>query len=216
MSFLGHHWESILPYQKLIGSLHHLILEQNWVPQDLLHKVLVFQFAQGGANSRWRGRMWAHLVSDQDLQELHAFAQRIGLKRSWFQRESYPHYDITAVKRDKAIAMGAREATPQELIAACHTLKAEQDAGDLEGDGAMPVKALTLWRPWPTVILLGPKRVENRPRRWTLPPGGLLLAIHSGRTWDDEGERAIREEFPRSRRPQQVSTAARVRHRDIF
>lgn len=63
-------------------------------------------------------------------------------------------------------------------------------------DGAMPVKALTLWRPWPTVILLGPKRVENRPLRWTLPDGGLLLAIHSGRTWDDEGERAIREEWP--------------------
>lgn len=36
-----------------------------------------------------------HLVGDK-LQELHAFAQLVGLKRQWFQdHPHHPHYDIT-------------------------------------------------------------------------------------------------------------------------
>ncbi len=37
-----------------------------------------------------------HLVGDE-LQELHQFAQSVGLKREWFQEEQpdHPHYDIT-------------------------------------------------------------------------------------------------------------------------
>ena len=36
-----------------------------------------------------------HLVGD-NLQELHIFAQSVGLKREWFQEHSHhPHYDIT-------------------------------------------------------------------------------------------------------------------------
>jgi len=36
-----------------------------------------------------------HLVGD-NLQELHIFAQSVGLKRQWFQEHSHhPHYDIT-------------------------------------------------------------------------------------------------------------------------
>ncbi|WP_122711357.1 DUF4031 domain-containing protein, partial [Pseudomonas viridiflava] len=41
---------------------------------------------------RWRGREWCHLVADS-LDELHAFAARLGLRRSWFQSKTYyPHY----------------------------------------------------------------------------------------------------------------------------
>lgn len=42
-----------------------------------------------------------HLVGS-DLNELHLFAQRIGLKRSWFQAHSqHPHYDITSERLRK-------------------------------------------------------------------------------------------------------------------
>jgi hypothetical protein len=41
-----------------------------------------------------------HLISDHDIEELHAFARKIGLKKEWFQDKRnkdfyYPHYDLT-------------------------------------------------------------------------------------------------------------------------
>jgi hypothetical protein len=41
----------------------------------------------------WRGKMWAHLLADS-LDELHAFAGKLGLQRAWFQappQTRYPH-----------------------------------------------------------------------------------------------------------------------------
>jgi hypothetical protein len=57
----------------------------------------------------WRGRMWAHLFST-DLDELHAFAARLGLSRSWFQeppKASWPHYDVVEGRRMQALRLGA-------------------------------------------------------------------------------------------------------------
>lgn len=54
------------------------------------------------------GRMkMSHLIADT-LPELHEFAQRLGLKRSWFQRD---HYDISMSVRVRAITLGAKEIT---------------------------------------------------------------------------------------------------------
>jgi len=39
----------------------------------------------------------AHLVADT-LDELHAAAQRLGLKRAWFQGGNMPHYDLMGSK----------------------------------------------------------------------------------------------------------------------
>lgn len=57
--------------------------------------------------------MWTgggHMQADS-LEELHAFADRLGLKRSWFQTKSgrpeHDHYDLTRGKRQQAIKMGA-------------------------------------------------------------------------------------------------------------
>lgn len=48
-----------------------------------------------------------HLTADT-LEELHALAKRIGLRREWFQaRSCVPHYDLTASKREAALAAGA-------------------------------------------------------------------------------------------------------------
>jgi hypothetical protein len=52
-----------------------------------------------------------HLFTDsKDLDELHDFADRLGLKRSWFQsRKIVPHYDLTKNKRLQALRLGAKE-----------------------------------------------------------------------------------------------------------
>lgn len=63
---------------------------------------------------RWRGRRWAHLVSDSSYDELHAFAEALGLRRAWFQGD---HYDIPTEVRDRAIALGAQPVESLELVA---------------------------------------------------------------------------------------------------
>jgi len=52
-----------------------------------------------------------HMFTDsQDLEELHALAERIGLKRAWFQQSARaPHYDLTASRRSQAVLLGAVE-----------------------------------------------------------------------------------------------------------
>lgn len=47
-----------------------------------------------------------HLMADS-VEELHAFAARLGLRRSWFQPRSRPHYDLTPAKRERALHLGA-------------------------------------------------------------------------------------------------------------
>jgi hypothetical protein len=55
----------------------------------------------------WRGQRWAHLMADT-LDELHAFAARLGMPRHAFQNKtSGAHYDINAAMREQAIALGA-------------------------------------------------------------------------------------------------------------
>lgn len=54
---------------------------------------------------------WSHLTADT-IGELHRFAVRIGLRRSWFQDDGvHPHYDLTAGKRWQAIRAGAQQIT---------------------------------------------------------------------------------------------------------
>jgi Protein of unknown function (DUF4031) len=56
---------------------------------------------------RWRGRRWAHLMADE-LDDLHAFAKRLGLPRRAFQdKRSGAHYDIDSALRERALALGA-------------------------------------------------------------------------------------------------------------
>lgn len=50
-----------------------------------------------------------HMFTDSlDLEELHAFAQQLGMKRAWFQPHKVaPHYDLTERRRNDALARGA-------------------------------------------------------------------------------------------------------------
>jgi hypothetical protein len=62
------------------------------------------------------GRGWFHLTAD-GLDELHAFAARIGLPTRAFHRGArYPHYDVTAAQRLSAIRSGARAVSPREVV----------------------------------------------------------------------------------------------------
>jgi hypothetical protein len=61
----------------------------------------------------WRGRRWAHLVSDASYEELHAMAARLGIERRWFQGD---HYDVPEDHRTRAVALGAVPVTSRELI----------------------------------------------------------------------------------------------------
>ena len=55
----------------------------------------------------WRGQRWAHLMADT-LDELHAFAARLGLRREKFQdKTSGAHYDVPAPLREEALRLGA-------------------------------------------------------------------------------------------------------------
>ena len=62
----------------------------------------------------WRGRRWAHLVSDVSYDELHGFAERLGVPRGAFQGD---HYDVPTELRERAVALGAEPVPARELLA---------------------------------------------------------------------------------------------------
>jgi hypothetical protein len=66
---------------------------------------------------RWRGRRWAHLASDTHYDELHAFAERLGMRREWFQGD---HYDLPDDRWDEAVALGATPISSRELVRRLH------------------------------------------------------------------------------------------------
>lgn len=59
------------------------------------------------------GRLWAHLISDVDLDELHAFARRNGLP---FRSFDLDHYDVPEEARNRLIAAGAEPVGGKELV----------------------------------------------------------------------------------------------------
>ncbi len=61
----------------------------------------------------WRGRKWAHLVSDESYDELHEFAARLEIPRRAFQGD---HYDIPEDVRDRAIELGAQAVDARDLV----------------------------------------------------------------------------------------------------
>ncbi len=66
--------------------------------------------------AKWRYPESCHMWADS-LDELHAFAARLGLKRAWFQNNpKLPHYDLTAARRARAINLGAEQASLMDYI----------------------------------------------------------------------------------------------------
>jgi hypothetical protein len=70
------------------------------------------------------GTLWCHMASDTSLEELHAMAEKIGMRRSWFQDSpGHPHYDLTPHRRAAALAAGATEADRATIIGAWRRLR---------------------------------------------------------------------------------------------
>jgi Protein of unknown function (DUF4031) len=68
----------------------------------------------GSATFRWRRS--CHMYADT-LDELHTMAERIGMKRSWFQNKTkLPHYDLVPSRRAAAVKLGAIEHSRSEMV----------------------------------------------------------------------------------------------------
>ena len=66
-------------------------------------------------NPQWpaHGRLWAHLVSDSDLAELHAFARAHGIPSRAFDID---HYDVPDESHARLVAGGALHVDGRELV----------------------------------------------------------------------------------------------------
>lgn len=148
---------------------------------------------------------WCHMATDGHLQELHAMAARLGLKRAWFQNKpSHPHYDLVPSKRVLALQLGAQAVDTMEMIRRCFPRpNGEQRGIDPCLSAATPekgapcmhergtavllaallqrdtVKALSMTDPWGSLVALGAKRIETR--SWPTAHRGPL-AIHIAKT----------------------------------
>ena len=59
------------------------------------------------------GRLWAHLVSDESLDELHAFAKRHGVPARAFDLD---HYDVPEDMVPRLVAGGAKHVDGKVLV----------------------------------------------------------------------------------------------------
>ena len=70
---------------------------------------------------KWAGG--GHMIADT-LEELHEMADKIGLKREWFQdKPGFPHYDVQHRKRAQAIELGAQSVTMREIVQISSSLR---------------------------------------------------------------------------------------------
>ncbi|MGW6139975.1 DUF4031 domain-containing protein [Streptomyces sp. NPDC055144] len=59
------------------------------------------------------GRMWSHVVSDVSFDELHLFAERLGVPPRAFERD---HYDLPSHRYEDAVRAGAVKVGSKELV----------------------------------------------------------------------------------------------------
>ncbi|MFB7710693.1 DUF4031 domain-containing protein [Streptomyces sp. NPDC056105] len=59
------------------------------------------------------GRMWSHVVSDVSFDELHLFAERLGVPPRAFERD---HYDLPSHRYEDAVRAGAVRVGSKELV----------------------------------------------------------------------------------------------------
>lgn len=64
-------------------------------------------------HGRSAGRNWAHLISNVSYQELHVFAEMLGVPRRGFDRD---HYDLPAAFVPVARWLGARRVRSRDIV----------------------------------------------------------------------------------------------------
>lgn len=110
---------------------------------------------------RWpaHGTLWAHLVSDTDLAELHAFAARCGLPRRAFDLD---HYDVPAERHAEVVAAGAQPVEGHELIRRLRASGLRVRAAD------RPLRTALALR-WADLLPAHPELGEDLTARWSEP-----------------------------------------------
>lgn len=71
---------------------------------------------------RGRSTRSCHMIADSES-ELHAMARAIGMRRAWFQPRSFPHYDLTPDRRQKAVCRGAVELGRADFVGKMRELR---------------------------------------------------------------------------------------------
>lgn len=59
------------------------------------------------------GRLWSHLASDESFEELHRFAEQLGIPARGFDRD---HYDIPADRYEAVVEAGAVPVSSREMV----------------------------------------------------------------------------------------------------
>jgi len=68
------------------------------------------------ASIMWRGKARHHMTAD-NVDELHAFAVQVGIRRCWFHNKpGRPHYDVTDGQRTAALNAGAVSVSTRQLL----------------------------------------------------------------------------------------------------
>jgi hypothetical protein len=81
----------------------------------MLYVDSLFETIPRTSQAKRYGTSWCHLITDGEIEELHLFAESIGLKREYFQKSIVPHYDLTPGRRIQAVKKGAIEKPTREL-----------------------------------------------------------------------------------------------------
>lgn len=115
----------------------------------------------------WRGLRWAHLVSDENYDELHQLAHRIGMPYRAFQGD---HYDVHEELRLAAIEAGAVPTPSRELVQA------------LKGAGLRRRGPVSAWQ-WQWSRPLTPNITPAEVSTWVKNLNGFLVKPTS---WWDE------------------------------
>jgi hypothetical protein len=100
---------------------------------DDMHLIPMGEFQAG------RGRTFkmSHMIADTEA-ELHAMADKLGLKRSWYQGD---HYDVTKSKRLEALLKHGAVAITLHQCSAMSMLRRRDPSKPL----AKPAEAEALW-----------------------------------------------------------------------
>ena len=78
--------------------------------------IIIDKLRDHGREGRLAGE-WCHMAADTGVEELHAFAARLGLWRAWFQGD---HYDLRPQTRAAAVELGAQEVDDRTFLSRMH------------------------------------------------------------------------------------------------
>ncbi|WP_043498813.1 DUF4031 domain-containing protein [Georgenia sp. SUBG003] len=140
---------------------------------------------------RWpaHGTVWAHLVSDRSLDELHSFARANGLPSRSFDLD---HYDVPAERLESLVAAGAQLVPGRELVARLRASGLRVRGADRREEKHRR-RAADLTRRWAALaartVAAGGGRDRGAPERTPVSAGWTEVGVELLRRWDEPPRR---------------------------